>query len=39
LLGHKNKGEWIAKNHKNIEIENLNDPLLKMKSFVFFKKV
>lgn len=39
LLGNKNKGEWTAKNHKNIEIDNLNDPLLKMKSFVFFKKV
>jgi hypothetical protein len=39
FLGNKNKNSWLAKNHKNVEIENLNDPLLKMKSFVFFKKV
>jgi|LauGreDrversion4_2_1035121.scaffolds.fasta_scaffold01102_10 hypothetical protein len=38
-LGKKNDSVWLAKNHKNIELDNLNDPSLKMKSFVFFKKV
>lgn len=38
-LGKKNNDMWLAKNHKNVELDNLNDPSLKMKSFVFFKKV
>lgn len=39
VLGNGSKGLWIAKNHKNEEIKSINDPSLKMKSFVFFKKV
>lgn len=39
VLGNGKNGMWIAKNHKNQEIANINDPALKMKSFIFFKKV
>lgn len=39
VLGSNSSGLWLAKNHKNELIKNINDPALKMKSFIFFKKV
>lgn len=39
VLGMKGTSHWVAKNHKNKDIESLKDQALNMKSFIFFKKI
>jgi len=39
ILGKKNGQLWYAKDHKNKELDSLNDNNLSNKAYIFFKKV